>query len=157
MKLVLLLLSLAGCSLYLGKDSPKTAKGSLYSVDLRLNEWERKKNQRSDFVYQNKDGRILLSNSFCDEFQEQSLDRLARKTFSGISEFRESSGGFETFHGREAFRLAGTGMVDGVRVQVRLLNTRRNNCYFDFLAISPEKIQDSHESFEAFLQAVRFR
>ena len=155
MKVLFLLLFISGCSLYFsGKDAPKTAKGSQYSIPFSMPYWEYKKDKRSDYVFEHKDGRILLSNSFCEEFQEQPLDRLARKTFNNINEFKESSGKFTTYHDREAYRLEGSGLVDGVKVNLRLLNTRRNNCYFDFLAISPEKTKDDGEAFETFLKAV---
>ena len=119
--------------------------------------WEQKKDKRSDYVFSNKDGRILLSNSFCEEFQEQSLNRLAQKTFNNIKDFQEITGRFTSFYDREAYRLEGRGFVDGVKVNLRLLNTRRNNCYFDFLAISPEGTRDEEDAFEKFLKAVVFK
>jgi hypothetical protein len=59
---------------------------------------------------------------------------------------------------REAYRLDGKGKVDGVPVGLQLLNTRRNNCYFDFVSIVPEKLIDSDvELFDRFLKSVEFQ
>lgn len=50
------------------------------------------------------------------------------------------------------------GEVDGVRVSLKILNTRRNNCYFDFVAITPEMVKvKSDEAFDKFLESVKFK
>lgn len=160
MKLLLLsFLFLSSCSFMIGsKDAPKTAKGSLYTISFSDPDWNQKTDKRSDYIFENtKDGRILLSNSFCDEFQDQHLDKLAHKTFRNIKEFEAEKQEYTTYNNREAFRIQGTGVVDGVKVDLRLLNTRRDNCYFDFLAISPQGTQASEIIFKEFLQSVEFR
>lgn len=120
--------------------------------------WEYKKDERSDYVFQNaRDGRILLSNSFCNEFQEKPLDKLALKTFNTVSSFKPEVSRYTTFRDREAYLVEGKGFVDGVEVKLRLLNTRRNNCYFDFFAISPKGTADNEEAFNNFLNSVVFR
>lgn len=152
-----LLLLLSSCSIFFGSDSPKSAKGSEYKLKFSEPNWVSKKDERSDYVYENKvDGRILLSNSFCEEFQEDPLDQLALKTFRTINNFKAHKKDYTTFNNREAYRVSGTGEVDGVKVNLNLLNTRRNNCYFDFLSIDPmTATKDS--AFEKFLNAVEFQ
>jgi hypothetical protein len=158
MKVLLLLLCFASCSLSLvGNDAPKSAKHSSYSISFSSPGWESKQENRSDYVFQHSDGRILLSNSFCEEFQEQQLERLAEKTFKTVGEFQKESGTYVTFKDREAYRLEGKGLVDGVKVSLLLVNTRRNNCYFDFLAISPDGTLQDVAPFEKFLSSVVFR
>jgi hypothetical protein len=159
MKFLLPLLFLTACSvLVTGKEGPKTAKGSRYSIAFSRPDWISKKEEKSDYVFENrKDGRILLSNSFCDEFQEQPLDQLARKTFKGIKDFSPKESKFTTFNDRESYRLTGSGHVDGVTVNVILLNTRRDNCYFDFLGISPKGTEKDDSSFSEFLKEVKFK
>jgi hypothetical protein len=155
---LIIVLLLPSCALFVGgADAPKSAKESRYVVRFSRSAWVAKVDARSDYVFENADGRILLSNSFCDEFQEQPLDRLATKTFSSVSAFAETDGAFTTFRNREAYRLDGTGTVDGVRVSFRLLNTRRDNCYFDFLAISPAGTARDDAAFDAFLESVDFK
>lgn len=159
MKSLPLLLFISSCSLFFGgPEAPRTAKNSLYSVNFHQAGWTQKKDKRSDYVYENSDGRIILSNSFCDEFQESSLDHLAEKTFNTVTEFKKISGKYKTFHDREAYSMEGSGKVDGVKVKLHLLNTRRDHCYFDFLAISPEGSSTvSDSTFHQFLKSVKFR
>lgn len=159
MKLLLLLLFLSSCSIFMrGTEAPKTAKGSRYQVAFNEPEWKFRKDKRSDYVYENlTDGRILLSNSFCEEFQEQSLENLAHKTFKSVKSFKANKSHYSTFNEREAYRISGTGLVDGVKVTLRLLNTRRNNCYFDFLSISPEGTDKDETVFNEFLKSVEFK
>jgi hypothetical protein len=158
MKSFALLLLLSSCSFFVGgKDAPRTAKGSLYSISFSMPYWEFKQDKRSDYVFENaKDGRILLSNSFCEEFQEGPLEHLASKTFDTVKDFKSSVSEYTTFQHREAYRLEGTGLVDGVKVGLRLLNTRRDNCYFDFLSITPENAKED-AAFSNFLGSVTFR
>jgi hypothetical protein len=155
----LILLFITGCSLSMGPDQPKTAKGNQYKVHFKSENWNEKEEDRSDYVWVNKlDGRILLSNSFCDEFQDQPLDKLATKTFNTIDDLEIEKKDYTTFNNREAYRLEGKGKVDGVPVGLILLNTRRSNCYFDFVSITP--LKSAHEvqsDFEKFLQAVDFK
>jgi hypothetical protein len=158
MKLICLLLFITGCSFIVGgKEAPKTAKNSRYKITFDNSSWKQKQDNRSDYIYQNTDGRIMLSNSFCDEFQEQPLDHLAQKTFNSIKNFTSSTEKYTAFHDREAYRLVGKGEVDGVQVNLRLLNTRRDNCYFDFLAISPEGTDRNEKAFDEFLRSVEFK
>lgn len=149
---------LSSCSIFFGTpEAPKTAKGARYSISYAQPGWEYQQDKRSDYVFKNKaDGRIILSNSFCEEFQEQPLEQLAKKTFRTIDDFKPEKGKYTTFHDREAYNLEGTGSVDGVKVNLKLLNTRRDNCYFDFLAISPHGSVPGDESFTEFLKTVRF-
>jgi len=156
MRLVFLFL-LTSCSIFFGSDTPKSAKGSEYKVGFDQSRWEAKKDERSDYVFENKeDGRILLSNSFCEEFQEDPLDQLAMKTFRTINKFQAQKKEYTTFNNREAYRVSGTGEVDGVKVNLKLLNTRRNNCYFDFLSIDPLSATKD-DAFEKFLGSVEFQ
>ncbi len=158
MKLLIALLFLSSCSLFIGgKDEPKTAKGTRYSIPFNQSQWSYKEDNRSDYVFENNDGRILLSNSFCDEFQEQPLEQLATKIFKTVNNFKPKVSEYTTFQNREAYRIEGTGKVDGVLVNLRLLNTRRDNCYFDFLSINPEKTSETDNAFETFLNSVSFK
>lgn len=149
---------ISGCSIFFGSpEAPKTAKNSRYTITFARPHWEYQQDNRSDYVFKNvKDGRIILSNSFCEEFQEQPLEQLAKKTFRTIEDFKPAKGTYTAFNDREAYRLEGSGSVDGVKVNLQLLNTRRDNCYFDFLAISPQGTQPTDEAFADFLKTVRF-
>jgi hypothetical protein len=154
-----ILLFISGCSLTMGPEQPKSAKGEEYKVKFKSDNWNEKKEDRSDYVWVNKvDGRILLSNSFCEEFQDQPLDKLALKTFNTVDDLKIEKKDYTTFKNREAYRLEGKGKVDGVAVGLILLNTRRSNCYFDFVSITP--LDSAHEvqtDFEKLLETVDFK
>jgi hypothetical protein len=140
-------------------SSPLSAKESQYKIRFEENDWEQKKEDRSDYVWINKnDGRILLSNSFCNEFQDQPLEQLATKTFNIVDDLKIEKKDYTTLENREAYQLEGKGKVDGVPVGLILMNTRRNNCYFDFVSITPlSSAQENHSDFEKFLKAVTFK
>lgn len=159
MRILILMLLASSCSIFFGGGSPPSAKGKEYKIRFEESGWtQMTKGDRSDYVFENKDGRILLSNSFCGEFQDQALENLAHKTFKAVGTFEPENGKYTTFQDREAYRLQGKGTVDGVPVGLQLLNTRRNNCYFDFVSISPEKLSKSDAlMFERFLSAVEFK
>ncbi len=159
MRKTLILFLLSSCSLFFGKEGHESAKGSGYKIQFDSPDWIVKKDEQSDYVFENKnDGRILLSNSFCKQFQDRPLETLARKTFKTIGSFKAEKGDYTTFHNREAYRLDGHGKVDGVPVELHILNTRRNNCYFDFVSITPEKSATDHAlEFEKFLSSVVFQ
>ncbi len=159
MKSAIFLLFLSSCSLLIGgKEAPKSAKHSRYFVNFSLENWEFKNDQRSDYIIENKqDGRILLSNSFCEEFQEESLENLANKTFKTVTNFVPEISKYTTFQDREAYELQGVGLVDGVKVKLQLLNTRRSNCYFDFVGIIPKETKETDMAFSYFLQSVTFK
>lgn len=158
MKILFVLLFFTSCSFFIkGSEAPKSAKTTYYVVDFSGSGWTESKDKRSDFIFEHSDGRILLSNSFCDEFQEGPLEQLAHKTFKSLTDFHATSGDYTTFHNREAYMLSGSGMVDGVKVNLRLLNTRRNNCYFDFVSINPHLNISNEADFQGFLKAVVFK
>jgi hypothetical protein len=159
MKFWPVILLLTGCSLFIsGPDQPKTAKNTRYIITYVKTDWFQKIDNKSDYVFENaKDARIFLSNSFCDEFQEQKLDRLAKKIFDNIKDFKLKKSQYITFKDREAFKGEGDGFVDGVKVHLILMNTRRNNCYFDFISITPSKVLPDSTSFDEFLNSVEFK
>jgi len=156
-----LLFLFTSCSFMMGSSEESvSAKNQEYKVQFSAADWKLKsKEDRSDYVWENtKDGRILLSNSFCKEFQDQSLEALASKTFKTVDDLKIEKKNYLTLQDREAFRLEGRGKVDGVSVGLILLNTRRNNCYFDFVSITPlEFAKESQTDFDYFLKSVEFK
>lgn len=159
MQLWLFFLLLSGCSLSMSPERSKSAMGDEYEISFLSQDWSQKKEDRSDYVWINQtDGRIMLSNSFCGEFQEAPLEQLALKTFNTIDNLIIKKKKITTLNGREAFEADGEGEVDGVKVSLTLLNTRRNNCYFDFVSITPlNSAQVKREDFDKFLKSVKFK
>jgi len=159
MWMYILFFLITGCSLSVGPERSKSAKGDEYKISFQSLGWSQKKEDRSDYVWINQgDGRIMLSNSFCGEFQDAPLDKLALKTFNAIDKLKIKKNEFISFHDRDAFQAEGEGVVDGVRVSLILLNTRRNNCYFDFVSITPlNSAKERREDFEQLLKSVTFK
>ena len=159
MKLLLILMLISSCSMIIGNSGPVSAKNSHYKLKFSSSDWVLKADESSDYVYENKkNGSILLSNSFCKEFQEEHLETLALKTFKIVDKFKIDRQESTTFENREAYRMEGTGSVDGVLVSLKILNTRRNNCYFDFVSINPMPAKGSQlQAFESFLNSVEFK
>lgn len=157
MKIVFLSFILSSCSLFVPTPKgPISAKGKLYTISYAKPGWSYKINNKSDYIFENTNGQILLSNSFCEEFQSEPLDRLALKTFNGLKNFKTSLSEYTTFHNRESYSLQGAGEIDGVKVNLKLLNTRRDNCYYDFVYISPATNKVETEAFSDFLKTVIF-
>lgn len=159
MRVLFLMLFACSCSIMMGGGAPPSAKGKEYKINFSEEGWKKlEKDERSDYVFEHSDGRILLSNSFCGEFQDQPLDNLANKTFKAVGSFKSDKGEWTTLQNREAYRLEGKGKVDGVLTGLQILNTRRNNCYFDFVSITPEKsLKDRGSLFDRFLSSVEFK
>jgi len=121
-------------------------------------DWKNVKSYESDYLFQHhKSGDILMVNSFCREFQTESLKKLAHRSFRDVEQVRIIEEKEISFHQRSAYRIKGEGKVDGVLVSLNLLNLRRDHCYFDFLSISSKKKNSGSEAdFENFLSSVRF-
>jgi hypothetical protein len=160
MWLILLLLS-SSCSLLLPNSKANlSAKNNAYTIVFNKQDWQEKIDESgSDYVWENTaDGGLLIANSFCKQFQDEPLDELGNKSFRDISHLVIDKKEFTTFHDREAYRIEGHGKLDGVDVALSILNTRRNNCYFDFLFIKPYKMDPKQNLiFEEFLNSVVFK
>lgn len=157
MKIVAFLFLLSSCSIFFGSpEKPKSAKGKAYTIRFAKPGWAYQINNKSDYVFEKSNGQVLLANSFCEEFQTEPLERLAEKTFVGVKNFKATHKEYTTFQNREAYKLDGVGSVDGVDVYLKIVNTRRDHCYYDFLFISPKKEKVNPEDFTDFLKTVVF-
>jgi hypothetical protein len=156
---LLLFALISSCSFIDDDKDNSSAKNIHYKVTFQVEGWQLLKDGQSDYAWMNKDdGRVLISNSFCNEYQNQSLNNLALKTINSLSDGKLTQEKKITFHEREALEVEGEGKVDGVGVHLKLLNTRRNNCYFDFIAITPISVgTKGSEDFKIFLQSVEFK
>ncbi len=156
---LLLFALISSCSFIDNDKDNNSAKNIHYKVTFELKGWQPLKDGQSDYAWMNQDdGRVLISNSFCNEYQNQSLNNLALKTINSLSEGKLMRERIVTFYDREALEVEGQGKVDGVGVHLKMLNTRRHNCYFDFIAITPIAVgTKGPEDFKIFLQSVEFK
>ena len=154
---LLILLIVAGCS-WLVPTPKKTpnAKGYGYRLNYKSADWTEVKQKQSDFVFQNKDGSTLVINSFCGAFQDESLKHLAEKTFNGLESVKNKVEKDLMISNREAHMIEAIGGLDGVNVNIKVINMRRNNCYYDFLRITPQGVSPASNQPEDLISALEF-
>lgn len=154
---LLILTIITGCSWLI--PTPKkvpTARDSQYRLKYKSDEWKEIKQKQSDYVFQHKDGSTLVVNSFCGEFQDEPLNFLAEKTFTGLEEIKNKSEKALTISNREAYQMQADGKLDGVTVNIKVINLRRNHCYYDFLRITPEGVKQKDNQPEELINAAEF-
>ncbi len=154
---LIILLIFTGCSWLI--PAPKkvpSAKNDGYKLNYNSADWKLLKQKQSDYVFQNQNGSTLVINSFCGEFQDEPLPVLAEKTFNGLDDIKNRKESPLTLSNREAFQLEADGSLDGVTINIKVINMRRNNCYYDFLRITPQGVTASQNQPEEMINAVEF-
>lgn len=154
---LLMLMTISACSWLIPtpKKSP-TAKNTQYKLQYDSTTWKEIKQKQSDYVFQHTSGVTLVVNSFCGEFQDEPLSFLARKTFKGLEEVKIRSESPLKISNREAYQMQADGIIDGVKVNIKVINLRRNNCYYDFLRITPSGVNLIDNQPEDLVQHVEF-
>ena len=154
---LLLILLLVGCSwLVPSPKKPKSAKDSQYKLQYKGSDWSAIKQDQSDYVFQHQNGTTIIINSFCGEFQNDPLKQMAEKTFNGLDNIKNIQEKSMTVSNREAYSMQADGGLDGVTVNIKIINMRRNNCYFDFVRITPSGIKLIDNQPEDFINQVEF-
>lgn len=164
----------SSCSFFFSsKDRYQSAKNKYYTITFRHQNWKQQDDPNSDFsfLYRSQSsnasqarGQLLVAKSYCQEFQDASLEELATKILKSFKDFKINKQQYFTFQKREAFRLTGQGYIDGVKVSISLVNTRRNFCYYDFIFIDPSENEEktiilkneNQNMFNDFLSSVKF-
>ena len=172
--LIIILGVIGGCSFFFSAPSRyQTAKDKYYSITFHHESWKKQNDKQSDYSFifvpsdshlMEKAGQTLMSKSYCHEYQDQPLENLALKITSHFKNFTIYHQQTFYFNEREAFHLNGSGTLDGIKVKINLVNTRRNDCYYDFLFIQPNEINERDEIeiaiphiFNLFLSSVKFQ
>ena len=137
------------------KKAPSANKKQ-YTLNYKSKEWKQIDQYQSDFVFQNTSGTTLVINSFCGEFQDQELKVLALKTFNGLKDIRNRKEGPLKILDRDAYSLQADGDLDGVKVNIKVINLRRNNCYYDFLKITPKGVTEVPNQPEELISRMEF-
>lgn len=81
---------------------------------------------------------------------------MAEKTFNGLDSIKNIQEKSMTISNREAYSMQADGVLDGVTVNIKIINMRRNNCYFDFVRITPSGIKLIDNQPEDFINQVEF-
>lgn len=153
MQSVAILLILSSCSFFLPSTKTKNAKTS-YQMRFVPNGWSEHKTDQADYYFQGPQGASLIVQSFCNEFQNDDLKKLAATTFRSLDSSTITQQKTFTLKNRDALETRGEASMDGVKVNLTLINTRRNNCYYDFFEILPLK---QKSNINEFISGVEFK
>ena len=153
MQSIAILLILSSCSFFLPSTKTKNAKTS-YQMRFIPNGWSEHKTGQADYYFQGPQGASLIVQSFCHEFQNEDLKNLAANTFRSLDQSKIQQQKSFILKNREALETRGEASMDGVKVNLSLINTRRNNCYYDFFEILPLK---QKSSIDDFIKGVEFK
>jgi hypothetical protein len=118
------------------------------------NGWSEHKTDQADYYFQGPQGASLIVQSFCNEFQNDDLKKLAATTFRSLDSSTITQQKTFTLKNRDALETRGEASMDGVKVNLTLINTRRNNCYYDFFEILPLK---QKSNINEFISGVEFK
>lgn len=151
---VLFLFLFTSCAQLFTADKAVKAKDT-YTVPALPPQWKSRSPQDGDYMLTGPLGASLFIQSFCGEFQGESLPILARKTFKSLDQSKILEQKEFILSGRSALKSSGEALVDGVRIRLHLINTKRNNCYYDFLEILP--MPQSPSMMDQFIRAVKFK
>jgi len=158
MKLFLssILVLLSSCGMLTG-SSRKIKKDQTYAIHFDQSGWIKIDPHGSDYAFSNQKGDFLFSNSFCQEFQDSSLDKLALKSLHSLDKFKIIKAQNEKYKDRESYIMSGKGMIDGVLTEIIIRNYRRDHCYYDFFLITPAITSELNETFNKFVDSIKFK
>lgn len=153
---------LISCSLFLPSPQDPAPKSHAYTANFSDPDWISRPALNSDRAFKHKKtGGILLINSICNKYQDSELEFLAKEAVSYLSDLEIKNSTSRIWQSRAAWDLEAHGKIDGVAVIVKIQNTRRHHCYFDFISISPNTDQEAlmfqQQGFKELLESVRFQ
>lgn len=137
MRSVALIFLLTSCSFFSTTEKSQSAKDS-YTLPTLPKSWKANHTQQADYIFYGPEGSSLLIQSFCKEFQSPSLKNLAQGTFNSLDRAQITEQEEFNLQDRKALRSQGEAFLDGVKIHLTLVNTKRNNCYYDFLEVLPK-------------------
>ena len=149
-----IILLLYSCS----SSKPDDLKSKEYSYSLSSSEWNSINPQGADKTYvHNSHGSIIMINSLCKKYDSSGLDVLSNNFLTGLTDLEIIEKKSVPYKGREAIALLSKGKLDGVLVFLNTLTSNRNHCTYDFVLISPIKVnEDDLKTYQALLESVKF-
>jgi hypothetical protein len=155
---VLIGLLLASCS-YIIPTPGEAPKSDGLKVNFRHNDWRRVSASESDadFAFQNEINKsFIYVESLCHKYQDVSLVKLSAKLLEHFTAPEILKQDALTFQKRDALKTLARGKLDGVTVDLTILNLKKNDCLYDFVMITPKvnALTESRTQFESFLTTV---
>ncbi len=154
MRSVALIFLLTSCSFFSSTPQSQSAKDS-YTLPSPPKSWKANHTQQADYVFYGPKGSSLLIQSFCKEFQSPTLKNLAHGTFNSLDRAKITEQVEFNLQDRKALRSQGEAFLDGVKIHLTLVNTKRNNCYYDFLEVLPKT--KSQSIIDDLLKGITFK
>jgi len=136
----------------------KRVPSSDYSINFESPSWQLIEHEEYDKAYINNDsGKVLMANSHCDAFQNESLETIARRELIGLRNVQLLQAEEGKDLGRESYHIMAKGTLDGVPINVKTITLRKDHCLYDFAMINPKEIsQKDLELLNQFLLSVEF-
>ena len=99
----------------------------------------------------------IVTDALCGpKFDDAPLPRLAKEFFQRLQERRITSEKGLTLDGRAAFRMQGSGRIDGVPVAMDVVVMKKDFCLYDFVYFAPpETYREGIRDFEGYLHGFR--
>lgn len=158
-----LFLALSSCALlFPDRTAPKSLN---YNVAPPSEPWHRlestadstNQSMRADLAYENPlTGAIISLNSLCRKYTDLSLENLTLNLVRGIGNRQVIEKNNVKIDGADALDTLFSGVVDGVKLNIRTIVLMKNSCTYDFIFVSiPKREGDSKKAFESFLASFK--
>jgi hypothetical protein len=159
----ILLLTSACAVLFPDRTAPKSSD---YQVATPNSPWHKLAvgkdgnsldSMKADLAYENPDtGAIISLNSLCRKYTDESLEDLTNNLVRGIGKREELRRTETKIDGADALDTLFEGEVDNVRLNIRTVVLKKNDCTYDFIYVSiPRREGTSGQAFDSFLASFR--
>lgn len=160
LRFIPLLLLISSCAFFQTQDTGNYSKSTSIEnkmLTMNLKPWTQVKNEGSDFsLFNNLTKSYFLFNSACRKNEQSTLKTLSTSMFAGIEDVEYLEKTTITHQDRDAALVIAQGKVDGITRYFRVLTTQKNNCIYDFVLISINKLTLDKDStdFNSFTQNI---
>lgn len=112
---------------------------------------------KADLAYENPEtGSIISLNSLCRKYTDESLEDLTNNLVRGIGKRQQLRRTETKVDGADALDSLFEGEMDNVRLNIRTVVLKKNECTYDFIYVSiPKREGASAQAFESFLASFR--
>lgn len=112
---------------------------------------------KADLAYENPEtGAIISLNSLCRKYTDESLEDLTNNLVRGIGKRQQLQRTERKIDGADALDTLFEGEVDNVRLNIRTVVLKKDDCTYDFIYVSiPRREGASGQAFDSFLASFR--
>jgi len=151
-------LLLSSCSYFVPTPGEAPKSDSIFTSFSEKN-WIRVNSHQSDadFAFQNKNTKsYIYVESLCHKYQDVPLNKLSAKLLNHFNNPEIQNQETFNYQKREALKTFARGKIDGVTVDLTVVNLKKNDCLYDLVMITPDNktLTESRAQFEIFLKEV---